>query len=93
MFAYIAGTPFELWVVVMSIFPLTAPIVMVLRILEEAVPLWQILLSLGLLGLSAVCIINVVARLFDVQNLLSGQPFSARRYLSALFGLQLKGSK
>ncbi|HEY42798.1 MAG TPA: ABC transporter permease [Anaerolineae bacterium] len=68
----------------LSLFPLTAPIVMIMRLTIGGVPLWQILLAVGLMMLTAVFVVRAVARMFRAQVLLSGQPFSARRYTRAL---------
>jgi ABC-2 type transport system permease protein len=72
--------------VFLSIFPLTSPVVMVMRLTDGFVPLWQILLSIGLLFTSAYAALQMVAAMFHAQNLLSGQPFSVKRYLKALAG-------
>jgi ABC-2 type transport system permease protein len=69
----------------LSLFPLTAPIVMMMRLTAGTVPLWQLLLSAGLMALSAYAIVQAVAAMFRAQNLLSGQSFSVRRFFSALF--------
>lgn len=74
--------PFAL---VMSLFPLTAPVGMIARMTVSDVPVWQAVLSAGLQVLTALFILRLVARLFRAQMLLSGQPFTMRRY----FGLIL----
>jgi ABC-2 type transport system permease protein len=74
------------FLVFLSIFPLTSPVVMVMRLTDGFVPLWQILLSIGLLLISAYAALQMVAAMFHAQNLLSGQPFSVKRYLKALAG-------
>jgi ABC-2 type transport system permease protein len=70
----------------LSLFPLTAPIVMIMRLTIGGVPLWQPLLAAGLMALTAVFVVRAVARMFRAQALLSGQPFSARRFAKALLG-------
>ena len=72
--------------VIASLFPLTAPFVMVKRLVVGGLPGWQPPLSAGLLALSIPLVVRAVARMFHAQNLLSGQPFSVKRYLSALLG-------
>lgn len=69
---------------VLSLFPLTAPVVMVMRLTVGGLPAWQPALGALLMAASAWLIVRAVARMFHAQNLLSGQPFSARRYLTAL---------
>ena len=74
------------FLVFLSIFPLTSPVVMVMRLTNGAVPLWQLLLSILLLFVTAYYALHSVAAMFHAQNLLSGQPFSLRRYFGALVG-------
>jgi len=74
------------FLVFLSLFPLTSPIVMVMRVTASTVPLWQLLLSTLLLFVTAYFTLRAVADMFHAQNLLSGQPFSVRRYLGALVG-------
>lgn len=68
----------------LSLFPLTAPILMVLRITVGGVPTWQLLLGVALNLIAAVIIIRSVARLFRAQILLSGDSFSAKRFLRTI---------
>lgn len=82
----LAGQPGAFLPVVLSIFPFTAPVVMVMRITDAMVPLWQILLSAGLTYLTAWLAFVAVSNAFHAQNLLSGRPFSVRRYLLAMTG-------
>jgi ABC-2 type transport system permease protein len=69
-----------------SFFPLTAPFVMVKRLVAGGLPWWQPVVAAGLMVLSLPIVVRAVARMFVAQNLLSGQPFSIKRYLSALLG-------
>jgi ABC-2 type transport system permease protein len=71
---------------VLSMFPLTSPIAMVTRMAAISVPVWQLLLSAGLLAATAVLIVRAVAGMFRAQTLLSGQPFSIKRLLNAVTG-------
>lgn len=70
--------------VALSLFPLTAPVVMIMRLTDGSVPLWQLLLSAGLMGCTVYAIVRAVAAMFRAQYLLSGQSFSVRRYFGAL---------
>jgi ABC-2 type transport system permease protein len=72
--------------VFLSMFPLTAPVVMIMRVTIGNVPMWQLLLTVVLMILTAILIIRSVARMFRAQTLLSGQPFSMGKYLQALMG-------
>ena len=73
--------------VFLGIFPLTSPVVMIMRLTDTVVPLWQVFLSAVFLFASAYYALLVAAAMFKTQNLLSGQPFSVRRYLKALVRL------
>ena len=72
--------------VVLSMFPLTAPVLMMMRLTDGSVPLWQLLLSAALMLATAYLIVRAVAAMFHAQNLLSGQPFSPKRFFRALLG-------
>lgn len=84
LMAPIAGVTDDALPVALSLFPLTAPIVMVMRLADSVVPLWQLLLSASLTYLAAYISVQFAAAMFHAQNLLSGQPFSMNRYLRAL---------
>jgi ABC-2 type transport system permease protein len=68
----------------LSIFPLSAPIMMITRLTVGNVPLWQPIIAAVLTIIMAVLIMRAVARMFRAQMLLSGQPFSIQRYAKAL---------
>ena len=70
--------------VILSFFPLTSPIVMVTRLTDSIVPMWQLILSAALLLATNILINRATASLFHAQNLLSGQPFSVKRYFKLL---------
>ena len=67
-----------------SLFPLTAPVAMIARLVVGDVPLWQPLLAALLQVLTAVGIVFLVARMFRAQTLLSGEAVSAGRYFRIL---------
>ena len=69
-----------------SLIPLTAPVAMMTRLASTQVPLWQILLAIILMALTAGLLIRSAAGLFHAQTLFSGQPFNLKRYLAALVG-------
>jgi len=81
----LASRPHSTLAVVLSIFPLSAPVMMITRLTVGGVPLWQPFLAAGLTLIFAILTIRAVTRMFHAQVLLSGQPFSARRYISTLF--------
>jgi ABC-2 type transport system permease protein len=72
--------------VVLSMFPFTAPIAMITRLSAGEVPLWQILAAIALLAFTTVLVVRAVARMFQAQTILSGQPFSRKLFINALFG-------
>ncbi len=71
---------------IFSLIPLTAPVAMMTRLASTQVPLWQILLAIILMALTAGLLIRSAAGLFHAQTLFSGQPFNLKRYLAALVG-------
>jgi ABC-2 type transport system permease protein len=76
--------PNGILVTTLSLFPLTSPVAMVMRMTVTAVPLWQLALSLGLLLITVLLVLRAVGKIFRTQMILSGQPFTVRRYLRAL---------
>ncbi len=77
--------PNSLLSTILSIFPLTSPVAMMTRLAATTVPFWQILVALLLLLLTAYFVVRGVAGLFRAQNLLSGQKFSFKVFLMAIF--------
>jgi ABC-2 type transport system permease protein len=69
----ITGAPNSRVALVLSLFPLTAPLAMPMRLVVTAVPTLQWLLSLGLSLATAVVALWIATRLFRSQTLLSGQ--------------------
>ncbi len=93
LMAPLAKASDSLFLVFLSLFPLTSPVVMVMRLTDSVVPLWQLLLSVGLTYLTAYLVLRAVAAMFHAQNLLSGQPFSLKRYLQALVGASQRSAR
>jgi ABC-2 type transport system permease protein len=71
---------------VLSLFPLTAPVAMMTRLAAVSIPLWQPLLAIGLCLLTAAFIIRSVAGLYRAQVLLTGQEFQFKLFFRALLG-------
>ena len=65
----------------LSLFPLSSPAAMMARLAATTVPLWQILVSLGLLAGTTYGFILLAARLFRADNLLSGEALNAKRLI------------
>jgi ABC-2 type transport system permease protein len=78
--------PHGLLAVITSLFPLTAPMIMVKRLVVGGVPAWQLWVGAGGMVLTIPLVVRAVARMFQAQYLLSGEPFSARRYFRVLLG-------
>ena len=70
----------------LSLFPLTAPMTMMLRLSVGGVPWWQPPLAAGLLLITVYFILRAVASVFRAQHLLSGQSFSVKLFFGALLG-------
>jgi ABC-2 type transport system permease protein len=70
----------------LSLFPFSAPVAMLMRMTSTAVPTWELGLAVVVLLLTGVVTVWLMARLFRVQTLLSGESFSLRRAWSTLTG-------
>lgn len=57
----------------LSLFPLTAPLAMPMRLVISQVPAWQVLVSMALLALTSAGMIWVAGRVFRMQVLLAGK--------------------
>jgi ABC-2 type transport system permease protein len=70
----------------LSLFPLTAPVVMMTRLSAGGVAWWQPPLAAVLLVLTVALVVRAVSGMFRAQTILSGQPFNVQRFLKALAG-------
>ena len=70
--------------IILSFFPLTAPVAMVARMVVDHVPVWQPILSALLQMITIIGIVRLIANAFRAQILLSGQPASIGRFFSVL---------
>lgn len=59
--------------VVLSIFPWTSPVTMMMRLPSGGVPLYQLLLSMSLLLISTIIMLRLAARVFRIGLLLYGK--------------------
>lgn len=82
--APISDNPGGLLATALSIFPATAPVTMTMRLAESTVPLWQLLLSAGLLLLCVFGTVSLAARLFRGSTLLTGTRPTPRALWRAL---------
>lgn len=76
-----AGLP-----VFLSLFPLTSPLAMVMRLSATDVPFAEFALAIGLLLLADIFMIWLAGRLFRAQSLLAGQVPKPREIPKLLFG-------
>jgi ABC-2 type transport system permease protein len=81
MISAIITTPRAPVIVALSLFPLTAPIVMFLRILVGAAPAREILVSIGLIIATTAGVIWLSARIFRAGILMTGRRFNLREVL------------
>jgi ABC-2 type transport system permease protein len=75
MISPIITTPQAPVIIGLSLFPLTAPIVMFLRILVGAALPWEILVSIGLIIATTAAVIWLSAKIFRVGILMTGKRF------------------
>ncbi len=69
----VANDPDSTLALVTSLFPLTSPILMVVRMAVTDVPVWQVLLSMVLLVASFVGVIALASRIYRVGILMYGK--------------------
>jgi len=81
-----ATAPGGALVTAFSLFPLTAPVSMVTRMVAVDVPVWQSVLSLALLAATAYGFVLLAARFFRSDTLLSNSPLDMARLKSELLG-------
>jgi ABC-2 type transport system permease protein len=61
-----------IWVV-LSVFPVTAPVTTMLRLGVSDVPIWQLAVSILVLGLSIIGVLFVAIRVFRIYLLMYGK--------------------
>lgn len=79
-------SPNGIYSILLSLFPLTSPLAMVVRLLLTDVPFWQCILALGILWGTVLVVLRLVSGLFRAQYLLYNQPFHWRVFVNALMG-------
>lgn len=60
----------------LSLFPITAPISMAMRLSQGSVPWWEVAVSLGLLALAGWFVLRMASRVFRVALLLYGKTWN-----------------
>jgi ABC-2 type transport system permease protein len=86
MLNVLIGAPHGTVSVAFSLFPLTAPLAMITRLVIGGVPWWQPLAGLLGLALTTYLVVLLSARLFRADTLLSSAPLRWRSFLSQLRG-------
>ncbi len=79
-------SPNGIFSILLSLFPLTSPLAMVLRLSLTDVPFWQCILALGILWGTVLVVLRLISGLFRAQYLLSNQVFRWRVFVNALMG-------
>lgn len=69
-----------------SLFPFTSPVTMMTRLSAGNVPVWQLLLAVGILVFCSIWVIKSISRLFQAQYLLSGKEFKLKTFINILVG-------
>ena len=70
--AAVIGNAESLLVKALTWFPLTAPMLLPVRVARDAIPLWEIILSLGLLALGVWLLIRIAGRVYEFTLLHTG---------------------
>ena len=70
---------------VLSIFPITSPVTLPIRILFTVVPAWQVILSISVLIFSAIGALWLAGKLFRMGMLRYGKTLSLQEIFSGLF--------
>ncbi|MFT4111850.1 ABC transporter permease [Silvibacterium sp.] len=73
MISLILSNPNSIWSVLISFFPLCAPITMFLRLASQFPPAWQIAVSVGLMVLSVAVVMWFTSRIYRVGILMYGK--------------------
>lgn len=84
MISSFVSNPGSLLSVILSLFPMTSPIVMLIRVLIAPPPFWQLALCIGLLVLSVYGAAAAAARIFRVGILMGGKRATLREMLKWL---------
>ncbi|MDX9864622.1 MAG: ABC transporter permease [Anaerolineaceae bacterium] len=85
-FNFIITAPDSTFSIVLSLFPLTAPVIMMTRLTAGTVPGWQLWLAAVLMAAMVVWIVASVSRLFHAQAMLAGSPVKIKRFLKVFVG-------
>ncbi len=84
VYALAGGTPDSTIMVVASFIPISSPMAMFVRIAMSQVPVWQVVVSVGILILSTFGIGYLSAKIYQVGVLLYGKPPKLGEILKAM---------
>ena len=73
MFPVVVRNPSSPLSIALTMFPFFSPILMVMRVALEPPPLWQMLLSVGILALTTVVVVYASAKIYRVGVLMYGK--------------------
>lgn len=71
-------SPYSVFSIVLSYFPMTAPIVMLIRIIIATPPMWEIILCIGILIGTIAGFIILASKIFRVGLLMTGKRFTLK---------------
>ena len=86
MVGAIINAPHSSLSVILSLIPFTAPNTIMTRMAVTTIPLWQLLVSIGLLVITIIILIRAVSGMFRTQLLLTGLKFSLGLFFNTLRG-------
>ncbi|HUA34816.1 MAG TPA: ABC transporter permease [Candidatus Binataceae bacterium] len=78
MVVAVAQAPHSALAFTMSMIPLTSPVLMTTRIAAANIPLWEIALSIAILGVTVAVLISICAKIYRVGILMYGKPPNLR---------------
>lgn len=77
----VMSDPRSVWSVVLSIFPITAPLAMPIRWASGEVPVYQLLLAMALTAATSVLLVSVASRIYQRALLITGHRVRLREVL------------
>ncbi|MCZ6789406.1 MAG: ABC transporter permease, partial [Chloroflexi bacterium] len=84
LFPYFASNPTAPIVKLLTVFPVTSPVVVMERLAVSSIGFWEIALSLGVLALSVIAAMNIVTRVFRTYLLSYGKSPGLRELVRTL---------
>jgi len=81
MVSFIVMNPGSPFTTALSFFPMTAPLVMLMRIVIAMPPWWEILLSVVLIMITTIWVVIAAARIFRIGILMTGKRFTLKEMI------------